>query len=116
MLSKQEFEKTVEELKESKPFLFSIKEDGTLETNLFVLQEVLKQHNFQIDYKYHWEDDAYCIQLKLLKEGKQVFETSLCRENVPKNISFEELTSLEVSLLEEALTKTFKDFFKIDVR
>jgi len=116
MVSKQEFEAIVEALKQEKPHLFSIKEDGTLEVNLFVLQEVLKKLGYQVKYDYFWKDNAYCIDFKLIKEGKPVYETVLCRDGLSKEkASFDVITGVEIALLERSLSQAFKQHFNINI-
>ncbi len=116
MISQNEFEKLIQDLKENKPFLFSLNEDGSLELNLFVLQEVLKQFGYQLNYHYYRDKDAYCVNITLKKQGKHVYNSTICKKGLSfKNMSFDSITALEISLLEVALEKIFKEFFKINI-
>ncbi len=116
MISQNDFERLIQGLKEKKPFLFSVREDGTLEINLFVLQEVLKQLGYHLDYNYYWDMDAYCVDTILQKQGKHVYRSTICKDGVSKeNMSFDSITAMEISLLEAALTKIFKEFFKLNL-
>ncbi len=117
MLSKEQFEEIVERLKAEKPFLFSLREDGTMDINMFVLQEVLKQSGYDIKWEAFWQSDTtYCLRLVLLRDNDVVYETHKCKEGLKqKETSFEQITAIEISLLERLLKEVFEKYFRITI-